>query len=378
MPGFELIGKEEQLAVQEVFEEGGILFAHGFDSLRKRYHVKEFELKTSQFFNSKYCIAVSSGTAGLKAALKSVGVNHGDEVITQAFNFVATIEAIIDCGAKPVICGIDENLHMDLNDLQKKISRKTKAVILVHMLGMGGPVGNIPEIKKKYNLPIIEDNCEAIGGKFNNNFLGNYGDLGVMSFDHGKMIACGEGGMIMTNNKVYGKFLSQYCDHGHENNPNLPRGRDRRIMPGFNYRMTELQGAIGKVQLNKLNFMISENKKRYKILDSIISKKFCIRSELENHSGSYDTFIFSSDDIEVREKIIEILKKLNFGTKNLPDAMEWHCSYFWSHALSKENILNSLSTYNLLKKQIAIPVLLRKTLSEYEILAQTIINESFI
>ena len=149
-------------------------------------------------------------------------------------------------------------------------------------------------------------------------------------------------------------------------------------MPGFNYRMTELQGAIGKVQLNKLNFMISENKKRYKILDSIISKKFCIRSELENHSGSYDTFIFSSDDIKVREKIIKILKKLNFGTKNLPDAMEWHCSYFWSHALSKENILNSLSTYNLLKKQIAIPVLLRKTLSEYEILAQTIINESFI
>ena len=377
MPGFELIGKEEQLAVQQVFEEGGILFAHGFDALRKKYHVKEFELKASEYFNSKYCIAVSSGTAGLKSALKAVGVKHGDEVITQAFNFVATIEAIIDCGAKPVICGIDANLHMDFNDLQKKISTKTKAIIIVHMLGMGGPLENIFEIKKKYNLPIIEDNCEAIGGKFNNTFLGNYGDIGVMSFDHGKMIACGEGGMIMTNNKIYGKFLSQYRDHGHENNPNLPRGRDRRIMPGFNYRMTELQGAIGKVQLNKLNFMISENKKRYNILNSIISTKFKVRNELKNHSGSYDTFIFSSDDYKINCKILEILKKLNFGTKNLPDAMEWHCSYFWSHALSKEDISNSLSTYNLLKKQIAIPILLRKKLSEYKLLAETIINDSF-
>ena len=378
MPGFELIGKEEQLAVQEVLEEGGILFAHGFDALRKRYHVKEFESNTAKYFNSKYCVAVSSGTAGLKAALKAVGVNYGDEVVTQAFNFVATIEAIIDCGAKPVICEVDENLHMDIKDLQKKININTKAVIMVHMLGMGGPLGDIEAIKKKYNIPIIEDNFEAIGGKFNNEFLGNFGDIGVMSFDHGKMIACGEGGMIMTNNKVYGEFLSQYRDHGHENNPNLPRGRDRRMMPGFNYRMTELQGAIGKVQLSKLDFMIIENKKRYKILESKISNKFKVRNELEGQSGSYDTFIFSLDDNKIKGNILEILNKLKFGTKNLPDAMEWHCSYFWSHALSRKNISNSLSTYNLLKKQIAIPILLRKSLSDYEVLAQTIVEGCFI
>jgi len=378
LPGFELIGKEEQLAVQEVFEEGGILFAHGFDALRKRYHVKEFESNTSKYFNSKYCVAVSSGTAGLKAALKAVGVGYGDEVVTQAFNFIATIEAILDCGAKPVICGVDENLHMDLKELKKKVNSKTKAIIMVHMLGMGGPLKNIEEIKKKLNVPIIEDNCEAIGGKFNNKFYGNLGDIGIMSFDHGKMIACGEGGMIMTNNKVYGEFVSQYRDHGHENNPNLPRGRDNRVMPGFNYRMTELQGAIGKVQLSKLNFMLMENKKRYKILESKISKKFRVRNELENHSGSYDTFIFSLEDKKIKANILEILKKLNFGTKNLPDAMEWHCSYFWSHALSRDNISNSLLTYNLLNKQIAIPILLRKSLSDYEMLAKRIVDNSCI
>ena len=109
MPGYELIGKEEQLAVNQVFDEGGILFAHGFDSLRKRFHVKEFEIQSSHYFKSKYSVAVSSGTAGLKTALKAVGVKSGDEVITQSFNFIATVEAIIDCGANPTICGIDEN-----------------------------------------------------------------------------------------------------------------------------------------------------------------------------------------------------------------------------------------------------------------------------
>ena len=126
MPGFELIGKQEELAVQKVFEEGGILFAHGFDALRKKYHVREFEFEVSKYFNSKYCMAVSSGTAGLKCALKAVGIENGDEVITQAFNFVATVEAIIDCGAKPIICGVDNNLHLDLNDLKKKLIKRQR------------------------------------------------------------------------------------------------------------------------------------------------------------------------------------------------------------------------------------------------------------
>ena len=374
MPGFELIGKEEQKAVNEVFEEGGILFSHGFDSLRKKYHVKEFEKAASKYFKSKYCIALSSGTAGLKCALKAVGVKNGDEVITQGFNFVGTIEAIIDCGAKPIICQIDSNLHMGMEDLKKKINKKTKAIIIVHMLGMGGPLKEIIKLGKQLKLPIIEDNCEAIGGKFSNNYYGTIGDIGVMSFDHGKMIACGEGGMALTNNEEYRDFLLQYRDHGHENNPNLPRGRDNRIMPGFNYRMTELQAAVAKVQLSKLNFMILENKKRYFVLESIISGFTKIRSELELHQGSYDTFIFTVKDTKLKKIIIDILNEFKFGTKNLPDAMEWHCSYFWEHALSQEDILHSKYIYNVLDNQIAIPILLKRNINEYRELAEIIIK----
>ena len=370
MPGFELIGKEEQKAVQEVFEEGGILFSHGFDSLRKRYHVKEFEKKTTEYFKNKYAVAVSSGTAGLKSALKAVGVNSNDEVITQAFNFIGTVEAIVDCGANPIICGVDKNLHIDIDDLKSKISKKTKAIIIVHMLGMGGPINELVSFAKKLKIPIIEDNCEAIGGRLSDNLLGTIGDIGVLSFDHGKMIACGEGGMILTNNKKYYEYLCQYRDHGHENNPNLPRGRDNRIMPGFNYRMTELQAAVGKVQLSKLDFMLKENEIRYEILNAKISEVAYVRSELKLQNGSYDTFIFNVEDEQKRISALQILKSLNFGTKNLPDAMEWHCSYFWPHAISKINILNSRKTYELLNKQIAIPIFLKREIDEYRILSE--------
>ena len=374
MPGFELIGREEKEAVNEVFDEGGVLFAHGFDSLRKKYHVREFEAACEAYFKSKYCIALSSGTAGIKCALKALGVKPGDEVITQSFNFVGTVEAILDCGAKPKICSVDNDLHIDLEDLKLKITSKTKAIIIVHMLGMGGPLEELLSFCRKKNIGVLEDNCEAIGAKYKGDYLGTIGDIGVMSFDHGKMIACGEGGLVLTNKEKFANFVKQYTDHGHENNKNLPRGRDNRIMPGFNYRMTELQAAVGKVQLTKLNYMVEENKKRYSILFNGLNKFIPIRSELQNHSGSYDTFIISLKNKKKQKSIIEILNNLKFGTKNLPDAMEWHCSYFWSHALNKKEIANSLISYKYLKEKIAIPILLKKTIDDYKILSESILD----
>ena len=126
MPGFELIDSKEKKAVLKIFSEGGILFAHGWDNLRKKYHVRDFEKKICKYFQSKHAQVVSSGTAALKISLKSLGVKPGDEVITQAFNFIATIEAILDVGAKPIIVNVDNNLHMDFEEVRKKISKKNK------------------------------------------------------------------------------------------------------------------------------------------------------------------------------------------------------------------------------------------------------------
>ena len=167
MPGFEIIDKKEKKAVTDIFDKNrGVLFAHGYEKIRNKFHVREFESLISKKFKIKNTLAVTSGTAAIKIALKSLGIKPGDEVITQSFNFIATIEAIIDTGAKPIICGIDKNLNMDLNDLKKKISKKTKAIIPVHMLGQSVDIEKIMKIARNKNIFVVEDNCEAVGGKF--------------------------------------------------------------------------------------------------------------------------------------------------------------------------------------------------------------------
>jgi 8-amino-3,8-dideoxy-alpha-D-manno-octulosonate transaminase len=229
MPGYELIGKEERQAIEEIFDNGAVFFAHGFHEKRKgKYHVREFEATFAKKVSTKHALALSSGTAALKVGLRALGVKPGDEVITQAFTFIATVEAILDMGAKPVMTNVDESLNMCAIDLRKKISSKTRAIIPVHMLGFAANIEEICSIAKKYNIPVLEDNCEAIGAHINGKALGTFGDIGVISLDFGKTITTGEGGIAHTNNPSIDKVMREYHDHGHENNPNFPRGRDTR------------------------------------------------------------------------------------------------------------------------------------------------------
>jgi 8-amino-3,8-dideoxy-alpha-D-manno-octulosonate transaminase len=372
MPGFELIDNKEKKAVSDIFSEGGILFAHGWDNIRKKYHVRDFEKNLGKYFGNKYTQVVSSGTAALKISLKALGVKQGDEVITQAFNFIATIEAILDVGAKPILVNVDKNLHMDFQEVKKKISKKTKAIIPVHMLGQPCDMKKLKKIIENKKIKILEDNCEAIGSKILNKYAGTIGDIGVFSFDFGKIITTGEGGAILTNNFSYFRYCREYHDHGHENNIKFPRGRDTKSIPGFNYRLTELQAAIGNVQLNKLNIILRNNKKKYQILESKIKKKYTIRQCSKKNLQIYDTFIFFEKNSKSRNKILSILKKNKVGTKVLPDAMEWHCGYFWKHALNKKNILNSKKTFDYLKEAIAIPINFKTPTTVYKKIAKSI------
>ena len=356
MPGYELIDWKEKKALNKIFDEGSIFFAHGFDKIRKKYHVREFEKLCEKYFKSKYCLMVSSGTAAIKVVLKSLGVKKGDHVLTQSFNFIATIEAILDVGAIPKIVDIDDSLNMCPEDLAKKITKKTKAIIPVHMLGFSANLKNIKLVAKKRNIKILEDNCEAIGAKYKNSFLGTHGDVGVFSFDFGKIITTGEGGLILTNNKKIYEYCKEYHDHGHMNLKNFSRGNDKARIRGFNYRTTEFQGAIGKVQLKKLSLLLKDNKKKYSIIHNILKKKFSFRKIHNQTIPNFDTFIFFENNPKKRNKIIKILYDYKIGTKNLPDSIKWHCSYFWSHCLPTSEIKASISTKNRLSKAIAIPI----------------------
>ena len=270
MPGWELIDRSEKDAISQLFKlkKNGIL-PPIFKSGKK---VELFEKKFAKYVGSKYAVCVTSGTAAIKIALLAANVKPGDEVITQSFTFIAVVEAIIDIGAKPIITEIDETLNMCPEDLKKKISKKTKAIMPVHMLGVAVKVNHIKKIAKKHKIVVIDDNCEALGSTWSKKSLGNQFDMCAWSFDNGKSITTGEGGMITTNNKKFYNYCTQYKDHGHENNPKFPRGRDTHKIYGFNYRVSEIVGAIGLIQLRKLKKVIKNNSIRYKIYEKIIKK----------------------------------------------------------------------------------------------------------
>jgi 8-amino-3,8-dideoxy-alpha-D-manno-octulosonate transaminase len=376
MPGNELIDYKELKEVKKIFTESdGVLFAHGFDKRRKNiFRVRKFEKKISEAFGSKYVQCVSSGTAAIKIALKSLGVKHGDEVITQSFNFIATIEAILDCGAKPIITGINNDLNMSADELSKLITKKTKAVILVHMLGYSAELDKIQKVCRRRKIPLVEDNCEAMGATYKGKKLGTQSDIGIFSFDFGKTITTGEGGCLLTNNKKKYLYFKRYHDHGHKLMRNLPRGVDDADMPGFNYRMTELQAAVGLAQLPKLNYILRESKKRFSVIENKLKNKVKLRGIYKGSIPNYDTLIFKIDDKKKRSKIVKYLNSTGVGTKNLPDAIKWHFAFFWKHAVTKDQIKNTLVSKKILEKYIAIPILLRKKVEVYKKISENLIK----
>ena len=230
MPGYEHIDKKELEEVLDVFNNGGILFRHGFDNLRNGcYKVNEFEKAFAAKIGTKYALAVTSGTAALRVALAALGIGKGDEVITQCFTFVATVESIVESGATPVCTEVDKTLNMDPKDLESRITSKTKAVIAVHMLGTPARLKEIKKICDKNNLFLIEDTAWGCGGNLEKINLGNWGDIGTFSFDFAKTITTGEGGMITFKNENIYKKAAAWHDHGHENNPKISKMGGHKI-----------------------------------------------------------------------------------------------------------------------------------------------------
>jgi len=365
MPGFEVIGIEEQQEVNSIFlNGGGVLFRHGFDKLRSNsYKVKEFEYDFGTYIGNTNTLAVSSGTAALRVAIASLDLSPGDEIITQSFTFVATAEAIVESGCIPVFTEINETLNMDPLDLEKRITPKTKAVIVVHMLGTPANLTQIKNICKSNNLYLIEDTAWGCGGEYGEKKLGTVGDIGCFSFDFAKTITTGEGGMVVFHDFDLFKKGAAYHDHGHENNPNLPRWEDSRSSSGFNYRMSELQGAVGKAQLKKLDYIVNCQRENAKKIRKIVQKYdyYVERHTPLDSYGTADAFVFFCKNI----KPIEIRKALlqnGISTKILPEATTWHFAQHWSHIIKFDTFTGKplgesfRKSANLLNSAVSIPI----------------------
>jgi 8-amino-3,8-dideoxy-alpha-D-manno-octulosonate transaminase len=270
MPGTELFGAAERKEVNDVMETG-VFFRYNHDAIRSGiWKAREFEAEVKKITGAKYAHAVSSGSTAVAAALAAAGIGAGDEVIVPPFTYVATIEAVLFAGALPVFAEIDETLCLSAGGIKKALTPKTKAICLVHMCGGMADMDEIMTIVKENNLVLVEDAGQAFGASYKGTHVGLFGKAGCYSFDFFKIATAGEGGVMVTNDEVAYKIADSYCDHGHDHFGNN-RGMEQHPIIGFNYRISEIHAAIGKVQTQRVPEIVRKNNINKKLLTQLLA-----------------------------------------------------------------------------------------------------------
>ncbi len=241
------IGKKEIEAVLRVLKSR---------KLTRGQEVLKFEREFAAYTKQKYAVAVNSGTSGLHLAVRALGWKNGDEVITTPFSFISSSNALLFEGVKPVFVDIDPlTLNIDVNKIEEKITKRTRGILLVHIFGLPVDSDSIKRLKKKYNLQIIEDACEAIGRPDDIFNVTKLGDLSIYSFHENKQLTTGgEGGMVTTNDPL----LAQKCRSMRELGWSAKKDWLNNVILGFNFRMTEMQAAFGRVQLESLDRILKK------------------------------------------------------------------------------------------------------------------------
>ena len=297
------IGKEEIREVTTVLSEKSLTSA-SFDGGKR---VQQFEKLLSKFVKSKFAVAVNSGTAALQASLYSIDIKPGDEVLVPSFTFVATANSVKSVGAKPVFVDIlKSNYTMDPSDLKKKITRRTKAIIPVHLYGHMAYMDEILEIAKKKHIKIIEDASQSLGSKLSTKHSGTFSHLGCFSMYAGKVITSGEGGAVVTDDKKLFEKLKQIRNHGLAKN-NLT------TTLGLNFRLSEIGAAIAKIQMKKLPRLLSERKKNAQILTELL-KNDDIVLPVQRKNETVNWYLYTIA-IKNRNKMMKDLNAAGIGAR---------------------------------------------------------------
>jgi 8-amino-3,8-dideoxy-alpha-D-manno-octulosonate transaminase len=354
MPGFEIFGDEERKEVQDVLDTG-VLFRYGFDGVRKgHWKAKTFESELANRIGVGYCHLCSSGTAALRIALAACGIGAGDEVIIPPFTFIATIEAILDAGAVPVFSEIDETLCLDPESIESVITSRTKAVMPVHMCGAMAHIEEIRNFCDQKGLVLIEDACQSLGATFNGKSLGTFGQMGCFSFDPVKTITCGEGGAVVTDDKALYTLADAYADHGHDHIGN-DRGLEGHPILGTNFRISELNAAVGLAQLKKLDIILEKQRVHKKaIKDALAQFSEISFRNIPDPKGDSATFLsfFLPDESQARKTAASL------GNAGVDACFywydnNWHYIRQWDH-------------FKKLKTSARLPITLIEALPEYE------------
>jgi perosamine synthetase len=325
------IGEEETQAVLEVMRKGPLTNALGAGP-----KVLEFEKNYAKFAGVKHAVAMNTGTAALHSAVLSSGIQHGGEVILPSFTFVATAEAVVLAGGKPVFADIDpKTFNVDPISVEQKVTSKTKAIMPVDLYGYSADMKPLHEIADKHGLALIEDAAQAHGATYRGKPAGSYADVACWSLYASKNITTGEGGVVTTDNDELTDTLRLIRNHGE-------KAKYTSLMVGNNYRMFELQAAIGIVQLKKLPNFTAKRRQNAQQLSAILKRSprliLPYESEKQQHSWYLYTAKIKDATQEQRNTIVQQLKQKgvgaevyyinpihempyyreNFGTENLP------------------------------------------------------------
>ncbi len=331
MPGTELFGAEERKEVMDVLDTG-MLFRYNHDDQRGgMWKAKELEAEVAKFTGAKYAHAVSSGSAAVACSLMASGIGHGDEVIVPPFTFMATIEAVLYAGALPVFAEIDETLCLSADSIAAAITEKTKAVLLVHMCGAAADLDGIMAVCDQHDIKLIEDAGQALGAFYRGKSVGLFGTCGAFSFDFFKITTAGEGGLFITNDQDIYQKADTFSDHGHSHVGDN-RGMEPHPYLGFNYRLGELNAAVGLAQMRKLNKILSLNKANKSVLKDGLSKvKGLTFRHMPDPDGDSATFLnFFLPTTALTQLAVEKLAEAGVGVAYWYTNM-YHFINQWDH-----------------------------------------------
>ena len=299
--------------------------------------VKEFEEKIADYVGVKYAVAVSNGTAALHLACLAVGLKSEEELITSPMTFAASANCALYCGAKPVFVDINNQGLINEDKIEEKITNKTKIIIPVYYSGFPCNMEKIKQVADKYKLIVIEDACHALGGKYKDSKIGNceYSDMAIFSFHPVKHITTGEGGMITTNSKELYEKLLLLRTHGITKEPkkfiNQNEGPWYHEMQelGFNYRLTDMQCALGISQLNKINMFIEKRREIAGKYDKSFenNKDIELIKESQNQFNPYHLYVIKVKNKETRLKLFNYLKQKGIFCQVHYIPVYWHPYY---------------------------------------------------
>lgn len=286
--------------------------------------VKEFEDSFSKFTNAKNSIAVSSCSTALQLVLSTFGLKDGDEVIVPSFTWIATANAVEYTGAKPVFIDIDlATFNIDVNKIEEKITPRTKGIIAVHLFGLCADMDVVKNIAKINNLFVVEDAACALGSYYKGRHCGTFGDYGCFSFHPRKSITTGEGGMITTNDNDKDALCRSLRNHGASDKKDLPFLLTDYDNLGYNFRMTDIQGALGVSQMKKIDFLLSERKRIAGLYDKHLKdfKFLNLPSAGKEYDHSYQSYVCLFAPEKINESNIDkIFNQRNDFMKKLDDA----------------------------------------------------------